>query len=40
MGLKNLERYVLSYVIKNNGITYAEALDWINEHGDMDIKYE
>lgn len=30
----------LLYVIKNNGMTYAEALDWINEHGNMNIKYE
>lgn len=30
----------LLYVIKNNGMTYAEALDWINEHGNIDIKYE
>jgi 3'-phosphoadenosine 5'-phosphosulfate sulfotransferase (PAPS reductase)/FAD synthetase len=29
----------LLYVLKNNGVTYAEAIDWINEHGDMNIKY-
>ena len=23
----------LLYVLKNNGITYAEAIDWVNEHG-------
>ena len=26
-------------IAKNNGITYAEAIDWINEHGNMNIKY-
>ena len=29
----------LLYVLKNNGVTYAEAIDWINEHGNMNIKY-
>lgn len=29
----------LLYILKNNGITYAEAIDWINEHGDMNIRY-
>lgn len=29
----------LLYVLKNNGVTYAEAIDWINEHGNMSIKY-
>nr|DAH79423.1 MAG TPA: phosphoadenosine-phosphosulfate reductase [Bacteriophage sp.] len=29
----------LLYILKNNGVTYAEAIDWINEHGDMHIKY-
>lgn len=29
----------LLYILKNNGVTYAEAIDWINEHGDMNIKY-
>lgn len=29
----------LLYVIKNHGITYAEAIDWINEHGNLNIKY-
>ena len=29
----------LLYVLKNSGVTYAEAIDWINEHGDMNIKY-
>ena len=31
--------YNLLHVIKNNGVTYAEAIDWINEHGNMNIKY-
>ena len=31
--------YNLLFLIKNNGITYAEAIDWINEHGNMNIKY-
>lgn len=26
-------------VAKNNDITYAQAIDWINEHGNMNIKY-
>lgn len=29
----------LLHVLKNNGVTYAEAIDWINEHGNMSIKY-
>lgn len=29
----------LLYVFKNNGTTYAEAIDWVNEHGNMNIKY-
>ena len=29
----------LLYVLKNNGVTYAEAIDWINEHGNLNIKY-
>ena len=29
----------LLYILKNNGVTYAEAIDWVNEHGNMDIKY-
>lgn len=29
----------LLYVLKNNGVTYADAIDWINEHGDMNIRY-
>ena len=31
--------YNLLHILKNNGVTYAEAIDWINEHGNMDIKY-
>lgn len=26
-------------IAKNNGVTYAEAIDWINEYGNMNIKY-
>ena len=29
----------LLHILKNNGVTYAEAIDWINEHGNMNIKY-
>lgn len=29
----------LLYFLKNNGITYAEAIDFINEHGKFDIRY-
>ena len=29
----------LLYVLKNNGVTYAQAIDWVNEHGGFDIKY-
>ena len=29
----------LLYVLKNNGVTYAEAIDWVNEHGNLNIKY-
>lgn len=31
--------YNLLYHLKNNGVTYAEAIDWVNEHGNMSIKY-
>ena len=31
--------YKLLDVIENNGVTYREAIDWINEHGNMNIKY-
>ena len=24
--------------VKNNGVTFREAIEWINEHGNMDIK--
>lgn len=30
--------YRMLDVIKNNGITMREAIEWINEHGNMDIK--
>lgn len=29
----------LLYILKNNGVTYAEAIDWVNEHRNMNIKY-
>ena len=29
----------LLYILKNNGVTYAEAIDWVNEHGHFNIKY-
>lgn len=29
----------LLYILKNNGVTYAEAIDWVNEHGGFNIKY-
>lgn len=29
----------LLYVLKNNGVSYAEALDWVNKHGGFNIKY-
>ena len=29
----------LLHILKNNGVTYAEAIDWINEHGGLNIKY-
>ena len=31
--------YNLLYHLKNNGVTYAEAIDWVNEHGNMNIRY-
>lgn len=31
--------YGLLDVVKNNGVTYREALEWINEHGNMNIKF-
>lgn len=31
--------YKLLDVIENNGVTYREAIDWINEHGNMNIRY-
>lgn len=30
--------YALLDVVKNNGYTMREAIEWINEHGDMNIK--
>ena len=26
-------------IVQNNGVTYAEAIDWVNEHGGFNIKY-
>ena len=31
--------YQLLDKVKNNGVTMREAIDWINEHGNLDIKY-
>ena len=31
--------YGLLDVIENNGVTYRQAIDWINEHGNMHIRY-
>lgn len=31
--------YGLLDVIENNGVTYRQAIDWINEHGNMNIRY-
>lgn len=31
--------YKMLDVIKNNGVTFREAIDWTNEHGDLDIRY-
>ena len=31
--------YGLLDVIENNGVTYKQAIDWINEHGNMNIRY-
>ena len=31
--------YDLLDVIKNNGVTYREAIDWMNEHGNLNIRY-
>lgn len=28
------------YGIKNSGVSYAEAIDWLNEHGGYNIKYK
>ena len=30
--------YNLLDVIKNNGVTFREAIEWTNEHGNLDIK--
>ena len=30
--------YNLLDVVKNNGVTYREAIEWINEHGNMNIR--
>lgn len=31
--------YGLLDVVKNNGVTFREAIDWTNEHGNMHIRY-
>ena len=33
------EMYALLDKVKNNGFTYRQAIDWINEHGNMNIRY-
>lgn len=33
------EMYQLLDIAKNNGITYRQAIDWVNEHGGFNIKY-
>ena len=30
--------YNLLDVVKNNGVTFREAIEWTNEHGNLDIK--
>ena len=32
------QMYALLDVVKNNGVTMREAIEWINEHGGTDIK--
>ena len=29
----------LLYILKNNGVSYAESIDWVNKHGGFNIKY-
>mgnify|MGYP002526042639 CR=1 FL=1 len=31
--------YALLDVVKNNGVTFREAIDWSNVHGNLNIKY-
>ncbi len=31
--------YALLDVCKNNGVTFRQAIDWMNEHGNLNIKY-
>ena len=31
--------YNLLDICENNGITYRQAIDWVNEHGNLNIKY-
>ena len=31
--------HALLDVFKNNGVTFREAIDWLNEHGGLDIRY-
>ena len=30
--------YGLLDIVKNKGITFREAIEWMNEHGNLDIK--
>ena len=31
--------YALLDIVKNNGVTMRQAIDWINEHGNLNIRY-
>ena len=31
--------YAMLDVVKNNGVTMREAIDWMNEHGNLHIRY-
>lgn len=31
--------YKMLDIVKNNGVTFREAIDWTNEHGNLHIKY-
>ena len=34
----HLKMYNLLDVVKNNGVTFREAIEWTNEHGNLNIK--